>query len=187
MQLLITLMEGKEKPVPEVVILYGPPDSGKSRYAYDNHPLKSIWSLPAGRDIWYDGYYGQPVALIDEFAGKASRIALAQLLRILDRYPIRVPFKGGFIPFIPKKIYITSNVHPSQWYDYTSREYHFAALCRRVTMVVWIKRVGVVPTLIRRVEQSAEFTRFMTGPPTFRVLDAPLLGVGATLPDMFDF
>lgn len=83
--------------------------------------LKSIWSLPAGRDIWYDGYYGQPVALIDEFAGKASRIALAQLLRILDRYPIRVPFKGGFIPFIPKKIYITSNVHPSQWYDYTSR------------------------------------------------------------------
>lgn len=180
-------MEGKSKPVPTVTVCYGPPGSGKSRYIYDRFDLGHIWSLPAGRDIWYDGYYGQPIALLDEFSGKASRLALAQLLRILDRYPIRVPFKGGFIPFVPEQIYVTSNVHPSNWYDYSDRKYHFAALCRRITRVVWFKRLGDEPVILERDADDGEFGRFMKGPPTWKFLEAPLVGVGAIIPDMFDF
>ncbi|KAF8784594.1 Replication-associated protein like [Argiope bruennichi] len=38
------------------------------------------------------------------------------LLRLLDRYPLKVPIKGGYAEFNSEIIYITSNQHWSEWY-----------------------------------------------------------------------
>lgn len=38
------------------------------------------------------------------------------MLKMLDKYPIMVDIKGGRVPFLFSKIYITSNVDPKDWY-----------------------------------------------------------------------
>jgi hypothetical protein len=45
-----------------------------------------------------------------------------------------VPVKGDFANWAPKKIYITSNIHPNEWYPLADR-YSIAAMFRRLTLI----------------------------------------------------
>lgn len=110
---------------PEVHVRWGEPGSGKTRYIYDNH--KDIWDKPGGD--WFDGYCGQEVAVFDDFYGG---IKYDLMLKLLDRYPMRVPIKGGFVQWRPRIIYITSNVPPEQWYKNIVDK---RALMRRLTTI----------------------------------------------------
>lgn len=110
---------------PEVHVRWGEPGSGKTRHVYENHPAGQIWSKPAGD--WFDGYEGQEVALFDDFYGG---VKYHEMLKLLDRYPMRVPVKGGFVQWRPRYIYITSNVPPEQWYPNINDK---RALMRRLT------------------------------------------------------
>lgn len=96
-----------------VHVIIGPTGVGKTRSVYDGNPPESIFSLddPTGR--WWDGYQGQENVLIDEFMGQ---IDYTYLLKLLDRYPMRVQTKGGWTNFCPRHIFITSNFEPEQWY-----------------------------------------------------------------------
>lgn len=111
----------------KVTLFVGPPGTGKTRKAYDMYP--SIYALPVGKDLWFNAYQGQREVLIDDFAGN---VGLTQLLQILDRYPVQVPIKGGFVWWCPDVIIITSNMDIDLWYDYTSRAESCAALKRRI-------------------------------------------------------
>lgn len=125
----------REEP-PEVNLLYGPPGCGKTRMVVESED--DLWTLPLTDGLWFDGFDSHDSALLDDFSGKFSKLALSLLLRLLDRYVIRVPVKGGFVQFTPKRIWITTNIHPSEWYDYTGREVHYSAVQRRVTrVIVW--------------------------------------------------
>lgn len=119
---------------PEVTLYYGPTGCGKTREVYDNHP--ELWETPIGKGNWYDGYDGHEDVLFDDFSGKASHISLVDLLRVLHGYRLRVPFKGGFVWWQPRRIHITTNNHPWTWFDWTSRESQYPALQRRITAVV---------------------------------------------------
>lgn len=77
---------------------------------------------------WWDGYRGQSLVLIDEFAG---RIDIINLLRWLDRYPCTVEVKGFSVPLEGDKFWITSNLHPRDWYPEAPRA-HQDALLRRL-------------------------------------------------------
>jgi len=123
------LVLGGERPVPRVEVLYGPTGTGKTRYVYHRHTDERIWKWPG--DQWFDGYDGQDVALFDDFSGE---IGITKFLRVLDRYPERVPVKGAFVFFAPRRIYITSNTHPMDWFPDASRA-HIDALLRRLTRV----------------------------------------------------
>lgn len=112
----------------EVHLFTGKPGSGKTRAAYEMDPL--LFALPVGKDLWFDNYTGQSTVLIDDFAGN---VGLTQLLQILDRYPVQVPVKGGFVWWCPNVIIITTNVPLTQWYDYNARQDSLAALKRRIT------------------------------------------------------
>lgn len=112
---------------PTVIVHWGVAGAGKTRFVYDNHPVEDIWAWGGGQ--WFDGYDQHPIALFDDFDG--SDIAYRLLLRVLDRYPIRVPVKGGFVAWRPKVIYITSNLKPAEWYNLSDN----AALLRRLTTV----------------------------------------------------
>jgi len=94
----------------KVIVLYGVSGSGKTRWAYDNYP--DLFSKPDGD--WWDGYAGEQCVLLDDFAGG---LPFHTLLKVADRYPLRLPIKGGFVPALFTTLVITSNKHPSFWYQ----------------------------------------------------------------------
>lgn len=118
----------------QVILFFGEPGTGKTRKVWDDHP--DHWSVPIGDKLWFDGYDLDPVVLLDDFAGAVSKVSLTDTLRLLDRYPIQVPIKGGFTWFMPDVVYITTNIHPRGWYKWLGREVHWRALIRRFTQVI---------------------------------------------------
>lgn len=127
----------REEP-PNVILYYGETGLGKSRAVYDAHgESDDLYVTPLSNGTaWYDGYDGHPIVLIDDFAGGASHMSLTTLLRLLDRYPVQVPTKGGHTWFHPDTIYVTTNIHPAEWYKWEKRETQYPALQRRFTSVV---------------------------------------------------
>lgn len=116
---------------PTVTLLFGAPDSGKSHMVWDREPQL----VQFGKDLqWFDNYAGEEAVLFDEFAGEGT---LKFLLQLLDRYPLQLPIKGSHVTCQFKRIYITSNYHPRDWYDWTNREQQYPALVRRFTNVYW--------------------------------------------------
>ena len=70
----------------------------------------------------------QTSVIIDDFYGW---IKYDELLKICDRYPHKVPIKGGYEEFTSKHIFITSNVDVPDLYKFVG--YNTAALDRRIT------------------------------------------------------
>lgn len=116
------------------VVLYGPTGTGKTRFVHEMCQGDTLWTW-GGDGMWFDGYCGQRVCLFDDFDGahgtEKSRISYRRLLRLLDRYPERVPIKGGYVEWCPRKIYITTNLDPSDWYP----QEDYAPLERRLNLI----------------------------------------------------
>jgi len=111
---------------PKVTVLIGSPGSGKTRYAYDLDP--ALYTPMIGNGMWFDGYDGQKTVLFDDFYGE---IPYSFLLRLLDRYPLQVPIKGGSAHWTPTHIILTSNKEVTSWYADT------AALSRRISEIIY--------------------------------------------------
>lgn len=114
----------------QVIVYWGETGTGKSRAVHDfaNEQRIDLYSH-TGTD-WFDGYRGQELVLFDDFGGHEFK--LTYLLKLLDRYPMLVPIKGGFVNWVPKKIFITSNKPVQEWYTGATSE-HRAALKRRIS------------------------------------------------------
>lgn len=111
----------------ETLVLWGPPGSGKSSKALELGGPEAYWlPKPAGQSAWFDGYEGQEVVVIDEFYGWIARDLMC---RLCDRYPLNVETKGGVQPFLAKKIIITSNEHPVNWW----KKIGLGAMARRLS------------------------------------------------------
>lgn len=102
---------------PDVFVFVGPTGTGKSRRAEyeatkrcgaEHVFFKSVGS-------WYDGYRGHKAVIVNEFTG--AGMPLSEFQQITDGYPYRVPIKGAFYVWKPEVIYITSNVHPDNWWS----------------------------------------------------------------------
>lgn len=120
----------------ELHVFTGPPGCGKSREVYAR--ACSIASQDdvfyKSRGEWWDGYVGQRVVVIDDFYGW---LKYDELLRITDRYPLRVPIKGAFSQFLATHVFVTSNVEAWAWYTFD--KFKPDALMRRVTSYnVWV-------------------------------------------------
>lgn len=114
----------------QVIVYWGKTGKGKTRAVFNFVNVNDIYVHPG--DSWFDGYCGQPVALFDDFNG--SEFKLSYLLKLLDRYPMKVPIKGSFVNWIPKTIYITSNKDPDTWYENAHQEQR-NALFRRINTI----------------------------------------------------
>lgn len=122
-----------------VVVLYGGTGTGKTKFVNDMVDDRRTWWW-GGEGAWFDGYDGHEVAVFDDYSGQleAGRgngdrgvIPFRRLLRLLDRYPERVPIKGGQKNWAPRKIYFTSNDHPCSWYPSND----WATLERRIEVI----------------------------------------------------
>lgn len=114
----------------EVVVYWGRTGTGKSRRAWAEAGLGAYPKDP--RSKFWDGYRGQEHVVVDEFRGG---IDIAHLLRWLDRYPVIVEVKGSSVVLQAKKVWITSNIPPSEWYPGLDAE-TLAALMRRFNGVI---------------------------------------------------
>ena len=123
----------KERDPPTVCLLYGDTGTGKTRCFFERSS-DSWYVTPINNGtFWLDGYKDQEWVLFDDFSGQMQ---LVQLLRLLDRYPILVPIKGSHTSFqCAKYIYITTNIHPYNWYKWEGRQGQYDALSRRFTHV----------------------------------------------------
>lgn len=59
-------------------------------------------------------------------------------LKWFDGYDVQVPIKGGFTPFIPKRIWISSNTNPDDWFP-NELQVKKDAVRRRLTRVVHLE------------------------------------------------
>lgn len=112
------------------VVFWGSTGVGKSRRAWDEAGLEAYPKDP--RTKFWCGYRGQEHVVIDEFRGG---IDVAHLLRWLDRYPVIVEIKGSSVVLNAKRIWITSNLKPCDWYAGNIDIATYEALERRLEII----------------------------------------------------
>lgn len=96
-------------------VYWGPPGVGKTRRVSAEVSESVYWlPKPNGTRVFWDGYEGQEDVVIDEFFGWMPRDLMC---RLCDRTPFRVETKGGSVPFVAKRIFITSNKAPNAWWS----------------------------------------------------------------------
>lgn len=120
----------------QVVWFHGPTGSGKSRRAYSESMALCNGSVSYIGDAslkWFDPYNGEKGVVLDDFDGTAP---ISILLRLFDRYPLRVPIKGGFVEFSARIIWITSNFTPGDLYG---SQPQYEALLRRLDEITLIE------------------------------------------------
>lgn len=132
------LAEPRDQP-PIVFWLWGKTGTAKTRCCFEfgcgvgPRGRRDVW-FSNGDLTWFDGYSGQFTAIFDDFRAKHVR-TFAFLLRLLDRYPMRVPRKGDFTEFVPRVIFITAPNSPTD--TFACRHKHLpediAQLQRRIT------------------------------------------------------
>ena len=116
----------------KVITLYGATGTGKT-YSAVNLIAQGrdyfILTAPSARNsnLWFDGYQGQHILIIDDFSGDS--VPFNYLLRLLDVYPMPVQIKGGFMWATWTLVVITTNTFPASWYT----QVNTAPLRRRLT------------------------------------------------------
>lgn len=114
-----------QKETPHVYVKWGPTNTGKSHMChvgasggagadYGERDYYVMCTPTKGAVTWYDDYTGQEDVVIEDLSGE---IGYRLLLRMLDKYRMRVQIKGAMVSFCPKRVWISSNKHPKEWFD----------------------------------------------------------------------
>lgn len=117
--------EGMER---QCFVFWGDTHCGKSHRAWQEAGLTAFPKISTTK--FWCGYQNHEHVVIDEFRGD---ISITHLLKWTDKWPVCVETKHGAIPFCAKKIWITSNLHPKDWYPNLDQK-TLQALLRRLTI-----------------------------------------------------
>lgn len=142
-----------------VVWIHGPTGIGKTRKAMElAETAPGGWWI-SGSDLkWFDGYAHQQVVIFDDL--RYNHASFSFLLRLLDRYELQVPIKGGFSRWNPGVIFITSPQSPremftTEWRNSESED--LRQLERRCTAILELptdQHSLIWPMLKNHIEQD---------------------------------
>ena len=110
--------------------IYGTTGTGKSEYAFKDFSPDThyVWKYDNG---WNDGYNQQETVIIDEFRGQ---LPMWELLTMIDKHPNYYVKRRGKepLPFVSKKVIITSSMPPSEVYHNLNDNDKLEQLNRRI-------------------------------------------------------
>ena len=115
----------------ELHIFWGCSRSGKSYKARtEAQEFGSVYYKPAATSTgdWWCGYDGEDSVIFEDFRGSTS---LQSFLVLADESPLTVPIKGGSVQFQAKRIYITSNIGPNEYFNRTQKGYEESMIAFR--------------------------------------------------------
>jgi len=114
---------------------FGPTGTGKSRDAFTKYPEAYVKM----NNKWWDGYLGEEIVILDDY--RPSLCTFQELLRILDRYPMRVEVKGDSMPLSATHFVITTSKRPEViWAGRTEEALN--QLLRRISIIVEYDNTG---------------------------------------------
>ncbi|AJP36331.1 replication-associated protein [Avon-Heathcote Estuary associated circular virus 1] len=113
--------------VPEVKVWWGEPGSGKSRAAREWLGEYDVCTYTAGG--FFIGYKNHESVLLEDFDFKSMPRDV--FLQCTDRYKHVVNVKNGERNWNPRRIAITSNFDPEEWYKWGDPK----AVTRRITSI----------------------------------------------------
>lgn len=112
----------------EGVWIFGYTGGGKSHEAFEGYSPEThyVYNKDGG---WWDGYAQQPIVVINEFRGD---IPYSFLLELVDKWPVSVRRRCREpIPFLSKKVIVTSSMPPHEVYHNLNERDSLAQLYRR--------------------------------------------------------
>jgi len=128
----------------KLLVLWGCPDTGKTTTAISLCEKGRYFVVAAdGKQLWWDGYDPSihDTVIFDEFVG--SRAPITFMNQLCDLIDVNVQTKGGFSRFLAKRVIITSNFSPREWYR-NCVEARQEALWRRIATEVEFQLVDQV-------------------------------------------
>lgn len=125
-----------------VVVLYGPTGTGKTYAAVNyfggrSYHLQDCPATPNSK-LWFDGYQDQQVLILDDFSGDFCNYRY--LLKVLDKYKLKVEVKCDHVWALWTTVVITTNVHPANWYPVGTQT---APLQRRINEIRFCEEQGM--------------------------------------------
>ena len=132
-QELLQYMDTPRNSKPNVIWIYGPTGSGKTRLARRAMPNAYFKDNGSGR--WWPNYAGQKQVIIDDL--RSENYPFMYTLGLLDRYPFKVEGKGTIYEFQGTEIIITSSKHPQE--VYTNAWEDVSQIIRRISSIRYKK------------------------------------------------
>lgn len=112
---------------PVAIFTFGPTGSGKTRAA-DSAAPDAYWK---DNSHWWNLYCGQQSVIWDDFRGKSA--AYSDVLRLVDRYPMKIQYKGGVVELQAKHWLFTSNQAPWQLWNVKNQDPWY----RRLSFIIY--------------------------------------------------
>lgn len=97
----------------EIHWYWGPTGTGKSHKAFSEAQDPYVHNMSNGK--WFCGYEGQEDVIFDDM--RKDTFKYHELLRLFDKYQMKVEIKGGMTNWCPKRIFVTTCSPPEQMYD----------------------------------------------------------------------
>lgn len=127
----------KRDHIDSVIVVYGDTGLGKTHWATETFPGFYRAVPPNNTSIYLEKYQGESTIIVDEFNGWWP---LHWCLCLCDKYPFRLPYRGGETECLATNIVFTTNKKPWTWWHASkgSLDLHpqWPAFARRVTL--WI-------------------------------------------------
>jgi len=134
------------KVAPTVHWWFGPTGTGKSKRGFESFPEAYV-KMTGNK--WWDGYTGQKEVILDDY--RPMMCPFNELLKLLDRYPMRVEAKGSSMEMSATTFLITTCARPEVLWASKTEE-NIAQLLRRITSILEFRSYGEEPIVLKSSE-----------------------------------